>query len=233
MRLAFVTNLAKAFLAPLIIARDAARMILIYMPGTTGIILRRAYYKSRLKSCGKKLTVLAGVEIEGCRFISMGDNVMIDRGCIVSTGRELCGNVSFKDEQSPSDQLGEVYIGDNVHVCQHCIIMGYGGVAIGDNCVLSACTKVYSLTSLHFNPDDRTQVVSVYPYEQGYFRIGRVSIAHNTWIGLNCIIMPGVDIGKNTFCVSNSVITADLPSNSYATGHPARSIGLRFQEGPS
>ena len=233
MNFAYFDGLAKAFLAPLIVTRDIAKMILVYMPGTTGIMLRRAYYKLRFKSCGKRLTVLSGVEIEGCKYISVGDNVMIDRGCILSTGKELCGNVLFKNGVIPNNQLGIVNIGDNVHICQHCIIMGYGGIEIGDNCVLSACTKLYSMTSLHANPNDKAEVISVYPYEQGYFRLGKVAIGFNTWIGLNCIVMPGVNIGMNSFCISNSVVTGDLPSNSYVTGHPARDIGKRFQENPS
>ncbi|WP_371820714.1 DapH/DapD/GlmU-related protein [Synechococcus sp. A10-1-5-1] len=158
---------------------------------------------------------------------------MIDRGCIISSGAELSGNVLHGKEVGLYNQLGAVHIGDNVHICQHCILMGYGGISIGDNCVLSACTKLYSLSSLHVNPNDKAAVISVYPYEKGYFRLGKISIGFNTWIGLNCIVMPGVDIGENTFCVSNSVVTRDLASNSYATGHPAHAIGLRFQESPS
>lgn len=49
-------------------------------------------------------------------------------------------------------------------------------------------------------------------------------IGDNVFIGVNSIIMPGVDIGNNVIIGSGSVVTANIPSNSITIGNPCRVI---------
>lgn len=49
-----------------------------------------------------------------------------------------------------------------------------------------------------------------------------VIIEENVHIGMNCIILPGVTIGKNSIIGANSMVTKSVPDNSVATGNPAR-----------
>jgi len=48
-----------------------------------------------------------------------------------------------------------------------------------------------------------------------------VKIEDNVWIGRQCIILPGVTIGKNSVIASGSVVTKDIPENVLAAGVPA------------
>lgn len=53
-----------------------------------------------------------------------------------------------------------------------------------------------------------------------------ICIADNVWIGMNCTILKGVNIGKNSVVAAGSVVTKDIPPNSICAGVPAKVIGL-------
>lgn len=213
---------------PWLVIKDMVAFFIIYLPGPTGILLRRWYYGKIFKRCGKNLIIDIGVSISGAEFISVGDNVYIDKYCIFSTGNKLTGKIERKSNNNFPFTEGEIIIGDNIHIVQYCIIMGYGGVLIENNCVLSANSKIYSLTNTAYDLNDRSLIVSLMPYTQANFLISPVVLNYNVWLGLNTIVMPGVTINKNSFCVSNSVLLDSFPDNSYLAGQPAKRIRDRF-----
>ncbi len=51
-----------------------------------------------------------------------------------------------------------------------------------------------------------------------------VRIARNVWIGFDCCIMPGVEIGEGSIVGARSVVTSDVPAGSIVAGNPARII---------
>lgn len=199
------------------------------MPGSFGIGLRYFYYRSKFKKCGKNLIIGAGVYIDGANLISVGDNVHIDRYCIISTGKNFVGKVKYKFDTSNRIEQGEINIGDNIHIAQFCILMGYGGIKIESNCVLSSGTKIYSLTNTAYNPDNKKEVISLMPYSQAHFIAAPVLLGKNVWLGLNVIVMPDTSIGDNSFCSSNSLIMDNFDNNSYILGNPAKKIRNRFE----
>ena len=54
--------------------------------------------------------------------------------------------------------------------------------------------------------------------------IGPIKIGNNVFVGLNTIIMPGVEIGDNCVIGAGSVVTKSIPSNVVAVGAPAKPI---------
>jgi len=58
----------------------------------------------------------------------------------------------------------------------------------------------------------------------GYSKIGRVVIGEDTFIGINSIILPHVNIGNNVIIGAGSVVTSDIPDNCVAAGNPAKVI---------
>jgi galactoside O-acetyltransferase len=219
----------KYLLAPFRILSDVIKLFVIYMPGALGFRLRYFYYKSRFKSIGKNVRIDVGVHIDGAELISVGSNVYIDKYCVISTGRKLIGKVSKKNNLDYLGQPGDITIGDDVHICQFCILMGYGGIFIGNKCVTSAGCKVYSLTNTAIDSSDPKKVISIQPYNQAPFELGPVVLNENVWLGLNVIVMQSVTIGKNSFCVSNSLVTKSFSENSYIAGQPAVIKRNRFE----
>jgi len=51
-----------------------------------------------------------------------------------------------------------------------------------------------------------------------------IHIEENVWIGANCIVLPGVTIGKNSVIGAGSIVTKDIPSNVVAFGNPCKVI---------
>jgi len=213
--------------------QDFARFFIIYMPGGLGIIIRRAYYKLKFKKCGNNLVISEGVIIEKPEYMSIGDNVFIDKYCIIVTDKvDLSHRIlKRKINEAFCHKEGELIIGRDVHIAQFSIIMAHGGVNIEDKCTLSSGTKIYSLTSIPNDPNISSRIISIMPYEEeSPSLIAPVALNENTWVGLNCIIMPGVSIGKNSFVRSNSLLLGEFSENSYIAGDPARKIRNRFED---
>lgn len=53
---------------------------------------------------------------------------------------------------------------------------------------------------------------------------GRIKIGKNCFIGNNCTILPGVEMGDNCILGAGSVVNSSMPPNSVYAGVPARFI---------
>lgn len=53
---------------------------------------------------------------------------------------------------------------------------------------------------------------------------GNVKIGNNVFIGMNSIILKGVNIGNNVVIGAGSVVNKDVPDNSVVAGNPAKFI---------
>ncbi len=52
-----------------------------------------------------------------------------------------------------------------------------------------------------------------------------VTIKNNCWIGMNCVILPGVQLGDNTIVGAGSIVTHSFPiGNCIIVGNPAKII---------
>ncbi|HAV78803.1 MAG TPA: hypothetical protein DCX53_15745, partial [Anaerolineae bacterium] len=52
-----------------------------------------------------------------------------------------------------------------------------------------------------------------------------VTIEDDVFIGMNCLILKGVIIGRGSVVGGGSVVTKDVPANVVVAGNPARVIG--------
>lgn len=206
---------------------------IIYMPNPLGNRLRYLYYRRKLKKCGKNVKIDVGVIIEGAGWISIGDNVWVDKYCIISAGPvDLSKSViKWKQNNSFRYREGELIIGSNVHIGAFNILQSHMGVCIGSNVTTSAGVKIYSLSNYphdekHPGQTTYANVMGQNPAAISYIA-SPVVIADGTWIALNSIIL-GCTIGKKSFISSQSVVFEDIPENSYAKGNPAKRVRGRF-----
>jgi len=92
------------------------------------------------------------------------------------------------------------------------------GITIGDHVLLGANTVIVD-TDLHpvsVKIRDASDRVNVGKKE--------IFIGDNVWVGMNCIILKGVHIGKNAVIGAGSVVTRDIPADCVAAGVPAKVI---------
>lgn len=52
----------------------------------------------------------------------------------------------------------------------------------------------------------------------------RIIVHDNVWIGLNSVVLKGVEIGENSTIGANSLVTMDIPANVVAGGNPCKII---------
>ena len=50
---------------------------------------------------------------------------------------------------------------------------------------------------------------------------GRIRIRNNVFIGMNAIVLPGIEFGNNVIVGAGSIVTRSIPDNSVVCGNPA------------
>ena len=93
-----------------------------------------------------------------------------------------------------------------------CFIDGRNGIKIEENVLIGPRV---SLISMNHEANNF--------YE--YIYSGPITIKKNSWLGSNCIILPGVTLGEHTIVASGAVVTKSFPSpNQLLAGNPAKII---------
>ena len=193
--------------------------------GRIGIIIRRKYYSNKFAKCGKNLRIDEGVIIQGLKDIYIGDNVWIDKYCILMAGKVNIPleQTVIKENKDFKYKQGELYIGSNTHIGCQSILQAHGGISIGDYFTSSSGCKIYSLS----NDVQRCQYGTHSEKEINYV-LSTIVIENNVWLGLNTIALSGT-IEKNSFIAPNSVVITTIKENSFASGNPAKKIKNRFE----
>lgn len=197
--------------------------------GAPGRKIRYWYYSRRLGGCGKNVIIDEGVIIQGARDIYLGDDVWIDRYCILMAGKVPL-EPDAKVHQNPHYQYaeGELHIGNNVHITPYSLIQAHGGVQIGNNCGTGSGAKIYSLTNL---PTDSNNPERRVCYSWGG-ELAQLSapivIGNNVGIGLGAVVLPAVTIEDDCFVAPYSIVMSPIKANSFVSGNPARKIKDRF-----
>ncbi len=92
----------------------------------------------------------------------------------------------------------------------HCYIQGINGIYIGDYTMFAPGVKIISANHLkdELAKHDKS--------------VGPVRIGNHCWIGANCVILPGVEIGNRVIVAAGSVVTKSFNSNLVIGGNPAK-----------
>ena len=96
-------------------------------------------------------------------------------------------------------------------------------VTIGDDCNFGPNTTI--VTPLHpMLPDERRAMMTESGEKKRLCYAKPVSIGNDCWFGAGVTVCPGVRIGNGCVIGAGSVVTHDIPDNSFAAGVPARVI---------
>jgi acetyltransferase-like isoleucine patch superfamily enzyme len=94
-------------------------------------------------------------------------------------------------------------------------ILAKSKIKIGNNVLIGAGCTIMDNDSHHSDPVKR---------EHGIIPSRPINIEDNVFIGLQCVILKGVTIGKNSVIGARSVVFNDIPENSIAFGNPCKVI---------
>lgn len=96
-------------------------------------------------------------------------------------------------------------------------------VTIGDNCNFGP--NVTIVTPIHpMLPDERREMLAPNGEKKRFCYAKPVHIGNDCWFGASVTVCPGVTIGDNCVIGAGSVVTRDIPPNSFAAGVPCRVI---------
>lgn len=164
------------------------------------------------------------------RAILKYQHVQISAGVIIGPGCDFGKEIKiYKDVIIANSTIGDYsYIG-NDSVIKNCTIGKF------------SCIAPNVKISLGVHPVDK---ISTYPgfYSKkawGAVKIGSdpsivehqlVTIGHDVWIGINCLIMDGIEIGNGAVIAAGSVVTKDVKPYAIVGGVPAKLIKMRFNQ---
>ncbi len=176
------------------------------IPGRTGRLVRRLYWRTRFASCGRTLSIGEHGEIACPTNIRLGDRIYIDRGIVLRACEG--GSIDIGDDFGANGNVrliadcgGRIEIGDKV--------------IIGPNVVLRAADHAMERIDLPIR-------------EQGH-AAGVIRIGNDVWIAANVVVLRDVSIGDHAVIGAGSVVTGDIPPYAVATGAPARVVRMRDQ----
>jgi acetyltransferase-like isoleucine patch superfamily enzyme len=195
--------------------------------GTLGIRIRRAIYRACLRECGLRLVIETGVSLISPEWISLGDDVWIDKNAVIIAGpsnhhkrTKIYPNVLCKVEP------GRICIGSGSHVGLGTIVQGHGGVQIGKNFTSSPYCTIFSQSNDYRTCRAGTMEVNG---KEVFYLQTPVRIGDNVWLGVNVSVF-GHSIGADTFIMPGSIVCNDVPCNTVAGGFPATATRERFPE---
>ena len=125
----------------------------------------------------------------------------IGNGCDIESGLTFHNCLDFK----------KLIVGDNVHIGKHSFFDLADEVQIKSNVVVSMNTSF--ITHINMKKSELGKIYSS--------RIDKIIVGKNTYIGANCCLFMGVELGENCFVAAGSMVTKSFINNSFIAGVPA------------
>ena len=130
-------------------------------------------------------------------------------------------------EYASIQRVSRFQIGHRCSVGRYCVINAIGGVILGDYSGLGPFTQLITATH-NFRKVKDTDLP--YGAQPRVLEMAPIVIESNTWVGANCVVLPGVRIGANSVVAAGSVVFKDVPPYSMVGGSPARLIWKSSKE---
>lgn len=173
-----------------------------------GFLIRRAFWKTVIQIDGGSI---------GKNFCCFGQVALMQssRGAIrIGNDFKILRNATIN-----TIEKGFIEIGDNVHVGESSMITAYQKVKIGNNVMIGPHNIIVDLS----HGKDRLDI----PMRIQPPTAKTIVIEDDVWISSNCVILPGVTIGKGSVIGAGAVVTKDIPAYAIAGGVPAHVLKWR------
>ena len=174
------------------------------LSGVIGYKVRYYYYKLVCKKIGKNVLIDIGVILNGPANISIDDYTWIE---------------PYSNFQA---MLGEIRIGKRVHIGSYVNIGARDPVVIEDYVAIGASTKIYSNSQAIIK--GKRMSGSMIPENEKAYKSAPIILRKDSFVGVNCTILPGVELGVGSVVGANSVVTSSVAPWSIVSGIPAKKL---------
>lgn len=148
-------------------------------------------------------------------YVTIEDNVLIDLSSCPGASLHLGDRVKVKFGAVLRVYGGWIVIGNRTSIGEYTVILGHGGITIGDDCVTGPHCSLHAST--HIMSGDLAIRF------QGEHVLG-CELQTGVWLGAGVRVLDGVTIGAHTAVGANSVVRHSLPAGVVAVGAPARIV---------
>ena len=162
-------------------------------------------FKAYCKKYGRRLRTDCHVHfVQGAGDIVLGDDVIFDGRITITFAARFADHPLLE-------------VGNNTAVGHNCEFRIGKRISIGDNCNLSGGTIL--MDSNGHPGDPQLRWAGRAPDAED---VRPIVIGNGVWIGLRCIIFPGVKIGEGSIVSAGSIVRNHVPPYSVDAGNPAK-----------
>jgi acetyltransferase-like isoleucine patch superfamily enzyme len=206
--------------APRIVTKPLLWLILALREGyqfAARVFICEPLFKASCKKYGARLRTDCHLHyVQGAGDIVLGDDVWFDGRVTINFAARFADHplLEVGDKTAVGNQT-EFRIGKRI--------------SIGQNCNLSGWTILMDSNGHPVDPALRWAGRPPDPED-----VRPIVIGDGVWIGLRCIIFPGVRIGEGSIVSAGSIVRTHVPPYSVVAGNPAKVMfRLRKPEAPS
>ena len=106
-------------------------------------------------------------------------------------------------------------IGDQVYIGRNCLLDLSDAISIADRVTISHSVIINTHTNIGASGINKEIIKN---------SLQAVSISNDTFIGINSVILGGVEIGSNSFVGASSLVNNSIPEKVVAVGNPCKII---------
>lgn len=205
---------------------EIATSIFENLPGALGYLFRELSYSKFFKSVGNGVIIGKGVVVRHPPKISIGHHVAIDNYAMIDASGSGEHGISLGDDVIISrncvvqGKTGPIIIGNKTDIGCNTTLSSVTGIEIGSSVLIAG--NCYIGGARYLSDDIHRTMM-----EQGPYSLGPVIIENDVWLGAGVIVIDGVRIGKGCIVGAGAVVTKDVPDYAVAIGVPARVIQMR------
>ncbi len=173
------------------------------------------------KNCKFGTNARIGKDVSLGNNIKIGANSVVDRACIgnnsvIEYGVIITGKGS-----------GKISIGQDCYIGIGCYLDFSDNIEIGDRVHFAASTGVWTHSSAYMVINKLTN----HELDESMRDTSPVAINSNVYVGANCVIYPGIKIGKHSIIAPCSAVAKNVQSRTMVGGVPAKFIKTIKNEG--
>jgi acetyltransferase-like isoleucine patch superfamily enzyme len=104
----------------------------------------------------------------------------------------------------------KVTFGNNVSINYDFHLGCINSVEVGDNVLIASRVTIID----HNHGDTTLETLELSPSIRDLVSKGGIKICRNVWLGENCVVLGGVEIGENSVIGAGEVVRSNIPANS-------------------